>query len=221
MRAEWQDEDCRHWVRGLSGRGRKVPGDPAGAAPPMPRVPFGSAGSSEVVGTHLLPGPQTGWAKWRILPSRPPSDWHLLRRGSPAAGTAPPKLEESRGTTQGNPVHNTHTDPTLKPAAPSAAWSAHQTQPGDCQGLVSEPVPREQALLTTGLRGRGLGPLAPFPRVTADLAESAGRVLRKQHCAWDLVRPLTWPPAVSPEDPPLCHFGSFTVPGTHTPLADK
>lgn len=81
VRVEWQDEDCRHWVRGLSGRGRKVPGDPAGATPPMPRVPFGSAGSSEVVSTHLLPGPQTGWAKWRILPSRPPSDWHLLRRG--------------------------------------------------------------------------------------------------------------------------------------------
>lgn len=81
---------------------------------------------------------------------------------------------------------------------------------------MSEPVPREQAweqaLLTTGLHGRGLGPPAPFPWVTADLAGSAGRVLRKQHCARDLVRP---------EDTPSCHFGSFTVLGTHTLLAAK
>ena len=194
----------------LQGQPHPCPGSPSALldlqrlwAHTCSRVPRQAGPSGE---SCLLGPPQTGTC----------SEGGPLLQGPP-----PPKLEESRGTTQGNPVHNTHTDPTLKPAAPSAAWSAHQTQPGDCQGLVSEPVPREQALLTTGLRGRGLGPLAPFPRVTADLAESAGRVLRKQHCAWDLVRPLTWPPAVSPEDPPLCHFGSFTVPGTHTPLADK
>ena len=90
----------------------KGPWRPCRAAPPTPQVPLGSAGSSEVVGAGVLPGPQTTWTQWRILSSSL----------SPACGSAPAPKQGQRSPPspqlEGAEAPNTHTYLTLMPAPP-------------------------------------------------------------------------------------------------------
>ena len=208
MREERWDGECGHWVRGLSGLLGRAPGGPAGQPHPCHRSVWALLGLQRLA--HACSwGLQTSWTQWRILaPSLSPAvDQHWLQR----EGSDP--LPHRRGGLR----LLTHTQ-TSHSHLPPPQFPPQVCTPDPTRKLSEVGVPaRPQG---PGCHVKGWALRLPARGLTADLA-GAGRLPRERRCAWDLLGPLTRPPAVNPKGPhphPPCHFRPFPVPGIHTPL---